>query len=56
MNVTYHFGASSFSMDVTVKVAFLPELFVVPSQFARGDLLYGLEELGHENRWWLVDE
>jgi hypothetical protein len=56
MNVTYHFRAGIFTTDVTVKVAFLPELLMLASQFARSDLLYGFEKLGHENRWWLVDE
>ena len=56
MNVAYHFGASIFTMDVAVKVAFLPELLALASQFTRSDLLYSLEKLGHEDRWWLVDE
>src|ERR1035437_3246573 len=56
MNVPYHFGASLFTMDVAVKVAFLPELLVLTSQFTRSNLLYGFEKLGHEDRWWLVDE
>jgi hypothetical protein len=56
MDVAYHFGASLFTMDVAVKVAFLPELLALTSQFARSDLLYGFEKLGHEDRWWLVDE
>ena len=43
-------------MDVAVKVAFLPELLALASQFTRSDLLYSLEKLGHEDRWWLVDE
>jgi len=56
MDVAYYFGASLFTMDVAVKVEFLPELLALTSQFARCDLLYGLEKLGHENRWWLIDE
>src|ERR1035437_4532360 len=56
MNVTDHFGASLFTMDVAVKVAFLPELLALASQFARGDLLDGFEKLGHEDRWRLVDK
>ena len=56
MNVTYHFGASIFTMDVAVIITLLPELLVLPSQFARRHLLYGFKKLGHENRWWLVDE
>jgi hypothetical protein len=43
-------------MDVAVKVAFLPELLALTSQFARSDLLYCFEKLGHEDRWRLVDE
>jgi hypothetical protein len=56
MDVAYHFGASLFTMDIAVKVAFLPELLTLTSQLARGDLLYGFEKLGHEDRWRLVDE
>ena len=56
MDVAYHFRASLFTTDVAVKVAFLPELLALTSQFARSDLLYGFEKLGHEDRWWLVDE
>ena len=56
MDVAYHFRASLFTMDVAVKVAFLPELLALASQFARRHLLYGFEKPGHENRWWLVDE
>jgi hypothetical protein len=56
MDVTDHFGASLFTTDIAVKVAFLPELLALASQFARSDLLYGFEKLGHEDRWWLVDE
>lgn len=56
MNVADHFGASLFPMDVAVKVAFLPELLVTASQFARRDLLYGFEKLGHEDRRRLIDE
>ena len=56
MNVTYHFGASIFTTDVAVKVTFLPELLALTSQFARSDLLYGFEKLGHKDRWRLVDE
>src|ERR1035438_2816282 len=56
MNVTYHFCAGSFTTDVAAKVAFLPELLARTFQFARCDLLYGFEKLGHEDRWWLVDE
>jgi hypothetical protein len=43
-------------MDVAVKVAFLPELLALISQFARCDLLHGFEKLGQEDRWWHVDE
>jgi hypothetical protein len=56
VNVTYNFGANIFATNVAVKVAFLPELLALASQFARSDLLYGFEKLGHEDRWWLVDE
>jgi hypothetical protein len=56
VNVAYHFGANIFATNVAVKVAFLPELLALASQFARSDLLYGFEKLGHEDRWWLVDE
>ena len=56
MNVAYHFGASLFTADIAVKVAFLPELLALTSQFARCDLLYCFEKLCHENRWRLVDE
>ncbi len=43
-------------MNVGVKIAFLPELLMLASQLARSDLLCGLEKLGHEDRWWLIDE
>ena len=43
-------------MDVAVKVAFLPELLALASQFARCNLLAGFKELGHENRWRFVDK
>jgi len=56
MNVTYHLGASIFATNVAVKVAFLPEFLARASQFARSDLLYGFEKLGHKDRWWLVDK
>jgi hypothetical protein len=56
MNVAYHFGASIFTTDVAVVLAFLPELLALASQFARSDLLYGFEKLGNEDQWWLVDE
>ena len=56
MNVADHFGASIFPTDIAVKVAFLPELLVLTSEFARSDLLHGFEKLGNEDRWWLVDE
>jgi hypothetical protein len=56
VNVAYHFGASIFATNVAVKVAFLPELLALASQFARSHLLYGLDKLRHEDRWWLVDE
>src|ERR1035437_539396 len=56
MNVAYHFRASLFTMDVAIKVTFLPELLALTSQFARSDLLDGFEKLGHEDRWWFVDE
>src|ERR1017187_3344153 len=56
MNVVYYFGASIFTTDVAVKVSFLPELLARSSLFARRHLLYGFEKLGHEDRWWFVDE
>jgi len=43
-------------MDVTVKITFLPELLTRPSQFVRCNLLEGLEKLGQEDRWRLIDE
>jgi len=42
MNVAYYFGASIFATNVAVKVAFLPELLALASQFARSHLLTAL--------------
>jgi hypothetical protein len=56
MNIADHLGASRFTANITVKVAFLPELLALASQLTRSDLLYGLEKLAQEDRGRFVNE
>ena len=56
VDVADHLGAVMLPANAAVEIRWLPELFMMTSQFARSHLLQRLKELRQENRWRLVDE
>ena len=56
VNVPDDFGAGCFTPYIAVKITSLPEPFAITFQSAGNGLLQGLQKLGQQDRWWLVDE
>ncbi len=56
VDISDHFGLGFLAMDVRVKIAVLPELPAIASQFARGDLLERLQKLRHQDQRRFIDQ